>query len=252
MMCFLDKPTSFGPSPICPRHLLARMILSRSLRSAIHLPTMVSVLPRISGVAPSGYTSAVSKKNTPASNALSMIAKEAASSHWLPKVMVPRQISLTLRPVRPSRLIFMAAVLESLCVVGLEPLERALPAVFSRLFVEARTVVGKERVARVGVDVDARSLQLRYHVLREARVQLILFSSDLAVPGNRGFDCGLLGRIQPNDAPTPTKPGDRQLRSIRPRILFRECQRGVQVGQVLRVWHFGYDRALDLPEIRQL
>src|SRR6478735_120195 len=159
MMCFLDKPTSFGPSPICPRHLLARMILSRSLRSAIHLPTMVSVLPRISGVAPSGYTSAVSKKNTPASNALSMIANDASSSHWLPKVMVPRQISLTFKPVRPRRLIFMLDVLESLRVVGLEPIERALPAVFSRLFVEAGTVVGKERVARVGVDVNARSLR---------------------------------------------------------------------------------------------
>src|ERR1700730_17877422 len=34
------------------------------------------------------------------------MAREVGSSHWFPKVIVPRQISETFKPVRPKRLIF--------------------------------------------------------------------------------------------------------------------------------------------------
>src|SRR6266567_9215429 len=34
------------------------------------------------------------------------MACDAGSSHWFPKVIVPRQISETFKPVRPKRLIF--------------------------------------------------------------------------------------------------------------------------------------------------
>src|ERR1043166_8738507 len=51
--------------------------------------------------------SAVSKKETPRSDALSMIWNDVFSSHWWAKVMVPRQISETFRPVRPRRRGFM-------------------------------------------------------------------------------------------------------------------------------------------------
>src|SRR5438105_553177 len=36
------------------------------------------------------------------------MAKEVGSSHWWPKVIVPRQTSETFRPVRPTRRVFMA------------------------------------------------------------------------------------------------------------------------------------------------
>src|SRR6266567_6317883 len=41
-------------------------------------------------------------KSMPRSAAWSSTALEAASSHWLPKIMVPRQRRLTLSPLRPS------------------------------------------------------------------------------------------------------------------------------------------------------
>src|SRR5262245_61766120 len=47
-------------------------------------------------------------KLTPASLARSRLAKLTPSSHWWPKVIVPRQISDTFSPVDPRRLIFMA------------------------------------------------------------------------------------------------------------------------------------------------
>ncbi|CAB4719648.1 unannotated protein [freshwater metagenome] len=51
--------------------------------------------------------SAVSMKVMPASAAVSMIETEVSSSHWYPKVIVPRHSGDTLRPVLPKRTCFM-------------------------------------------------------------------------------------------------------------------------------------------------
>src|SRR4051794_12538897 len=66
-----------------------------------------SVRPAHAGFGGTGYSSAASKKSTPAANALSMMATLAFSSDMLPKVIVPRQISDTVRPVFPRRRCFM-------------------------------------------------------------------------------------------------------------------------------------------------
>ena len=74
-----------------------------SRRRSSHWPRIASLRPAVSGDGGTGYTSAQSKKVTPPADALSRMANEVFSSHWWPKVIVPRQISETLRPVRPMR-----------------------------------------------------------------------------------------------------------------------------------------------------
>src|SRR5262245_33819391 len=97
-----ESPTSLMPSPTLPRHLVARNTRGRTPRSFIQRPMISSVRPAVAVPPPSGYTSAVSKKSTPAANARSRIANDVGSSACTPKVMVPRHRVGTRMPVRPS------------------------------------------------------------------------------------------------------------------------------------------------------
>src|SRR5579872_5957843 len=90
---------------------------------ASHRPMIDSVLPLFSF---QPYTLAVSTKLIPASTARSMIACDSFSSVCGPKFIVPRHRRLTLRPVRPSRVISMAAPGYSGTTV--KPPEDLLPA----------------------------------------------------------------------------------------------------------------------------
>lgn len=95
------------PAAMLPYTLVARTTLSRRPPPwANQLPMILSVRPLFS---PQPYTLAVSKKLMPASSAASMIAWLSASSVCGPKFMVPRTSRLTLSPVRPSCVYFMAA-----------------------------------------------------------------------------------------------------------------------------------------------
>src|SRR5258708_4204884 len=47
------------------------------------------------------------------------MAREVGSSHWFPKVIVPRQISETFKPVRPKRLMFIVFSSSLLLIVCL-------------------------------------------------------------------------------------------------------------------------------------
>ena len=79
MMFLRELPASHGFGPVGKWHFVARMKFSR--REPNHRPITSSVRPKISGGAPSGYTSAVSKNVMPASAAASMIANDVSSSH---------------------------------------------------------------------------------------------------------------------------------------------------------------------------
>src|SRR6266700_1920929 len=104
MMCSREPPWLLGLLLIGRANFVARIICSR--RPLSQRPIYSSVRPIVSGVEPRGYALAVSKKNTPLSNALSIIAREVGSSHWFPKVIVPRQIFETCSPVRPRYVTF--------------------------------------------------------------------------------------------------------------------------------------------------
>src|SRR5713101_909812 len=117
MMCSREPPWLLGLLLIGRANFVARIICSR--RPLSQRPIYSSVLPIVSGVEPRGYALAVSKKKTPLSNALSIMAREVGSSHWFPKVIVPRQISETFKPVRPKRLIFIAFSSSLLLIVYL-------------------------------------------------------------------------------------------------------------------------------------
>src|SRR5437660_1125340 len=104
MMCSREPPWLLGLLLIGRANFVARIICSR--RPLSQRPIYSSVRPIVSGVEPRGYALAVSKKKTPLSNALSIIAREVGSSHWFPKVIVPRQIFETCSPVRPRYVTF--------------------------------------------------------------------------------------------------------------------------------------------------
>src|SRR2546429_6486228 len=104
MMCSREPPWILGLLLIGRANFVARIICSR--RPLSQRPIYSSVRPIVSGVEPRGYALAVSKKNTPLSKALSIIAREVGSSHWFPKVIVPRQIFETCSPVRPRYVTF--------------------------------------------------------------------------------------------------------------------------------------------------
>src|SRR5262245_17708060 len=71
-----------------------------------------------------------------------------------PNVIVPRQISDTSRPVRPSFFIFMQQ--SSTGAVRAKPGERARPAVARCFSIVGRAVIGMEAVLRAGIDDDFR------------------------------------------------------------------------------------------------
>src|SRR3984957_17509461 len=100
MMCLRELPPSIGAGPMGTKHLVARM--NRSRLPPIQRPMISSVRPRVARSPPSGYASDVSKKSTPASAALSMMANPVASSLCSPNVIVPRQSRDTCSPLRPS------------------------------------------------------------------------------------------------------------------------------------------------------
>src|SRR2546421_10714468 len=104
MMCSREPPWLLGLRLIGEANFVARIICSR--RPLSQRPIYSSVRPIVSGVEPRGYALAVSTKNTPLSNALSIIAREDGSSHWFPKAIVPIQIFETCSSVRPSYLTF--------------------------------------------------------------------------------------------------------------------------------------------------
>src|ERR1700736_1229598 len=99
MTCLRLPPASLDPGPIRPTHLVATTRSRRRLAS--HLPRISSVRPAVSREGGTGYTSAVSRKCMPRSQARSSTAKAAFSSTWEPKIMVPRQSRLTCSPLRP-------------------------------------------------------------------------------------------------------------------------------------------------------
>ena len=98
-MLSADSRPSLGHSPMSPYSLVAITVFSR------RPPPWLNQRPTISSVAPRPlerpYTLAESKKLIPASNPASMIENEVGSSVSGPKFMVPRQMRLTVRPVRP-------------------------------------------------------------------------------------------------------------------------------------------------------
>src|SRR5437763_8204772 len=104
MMCSREPPWLLGLLLIGRANFVARIICSR--RPLSQRPIYSSVRPIVSVVEPRGYALAVSKKKTPLSKALSIIAREVGSSHWFPKVIVPRQISETCSPVSPRYFTF--------------------------------------------------------------------------------------------------------------------------------------------------
>jgi hypothetical protein len=90
------------PSPEC---FVATTQASRRPPRANQSPTISSLSPTVSAATGfTGYISAVSRKSTPASSARSICAWASAREVCVPKVMVPRQSSLTSIPVRPSGL----------------------------------------------------------------------------------------------------------------------------------------------------
>ncbi len=94
-----DDPVKFGSLPMGAYALVASTTPSRLPRSA---------LPTISSDSPDEYTSAVSMKLIPASNARWMMRTESSWSGLphSPNIMAPRHSGLTLTPVRPSARIF--------------------------------------------------------------------------------------------------------------------------------------------------
>jgi len=74
---------------------------------ANQLPMMDSVAPQVSALAGTEYISAVSMKLMPRSRARSRMAWATASWTCSPKVMVPRQMGVTCRPLEPSATVFM-------------------------------------------------------------------------------------------------------------------------------------------------
>src|SRR5918996_3155779 len=94
MMCLRERPTSFGPSPIELRTLVARMTSSRNGLIAS---------PVTSSDTPLEYTLAVSRKFPPAPTKRSTIFLVSSAPTSRPKVMHPRQSSETSTPVSPSR-----------------------------------------------------------------------------------------------------------------------------------------------------
>jgi hypothetical protein len=96
-----------GTGPTRMRHLVAST--KRSRLPASHLPTNSSVRPTSRARAALGDVGSVDERDA-ALRARSMMAKEVRSSHWWPKVMVPRHTSETLSPVRPIRRVFIGWV----------------------------------------------------------------------------------------------------------------------------------------------
>jgi hypothetical protein len=84
------------------------MIRSRHPLAFNHLPTISSVTPNNFALGGTGYISAVSKKSIPVSTARSIIAKDSDSLDCNPKVIVPRQMSVTTNPLLPSLFRFIA------------------------------------------------------------------------------------------------------------------------------------------------
>ena len=100
-MSCAERP-GFGRTQGMPREgpatLLASVSFSRTPgRDLNQRPMMVSVAPKVASRAGTAYISAVSKKSTPRSTALSMMRWAWASSTCSPNVMVPRQMGLTRR-----------------------------------------------------------------------------------------------------------------------------------------------------------
>ena len=88
----------------------------------IHEPMNSSVRPTVSArTGFTGYISAVSMKVMPWSSAMSIWRCASASSVWLPQVMVPRQISVTSMPVRPSVVVFILSPVMSRFAVAADP-----------------------------------------------------------------------------------------------------------------------------------
>src|ERR1043165_9174495 len=95
-------------------------------------------------------------KRTPASAAFVMMANDVFSSHWGPNVIVPRQISVTLRPVRPRRCIFMACSSRS-CGFAIQ-------------IIESGTAFHRPRTAYADFNADVRGAQLgNLHVYANRR-----------------------------------------------------------------------------------
>jgi hypothetical protein len=100
MMCLRDRPRSFSPSDIAMYTLVATTTSSRR-------NSLPSSRPVTTSLAPPAYASAVSKKITPPSAAARTRGSAASSSstHCLlllsPKLIMPRQIRDTRRPVEP-------------------------------------------------------------------------------------------------------------------------------------------------------
>ena len=90
---------SLGPSVMPQKNFVETTYFRRGQAS------FFSASPMISSLLPAAYTSALSKKFTPASQAAAMHSRAAPVSSWLPYVThEPNESSLTLRPERPSRL----------------------------------------------------------------------------------------------------------------------------------------------------
>ncbi len=75
-MCARDRPTWFTPGPTRPRTLVATTTCSRGRSNDF------SAAPTSRSDSPSEYTSAVSMKLTPASNAVAINASASFSPTW--------------------------------------------------------------------------------------------------------------------------------------------------------------------------
>src|SRR5262249_18532961 len=113
MMCWRERPASFGPEPIGPHTLVAMTIAGRLRRAAIQAPSTVADSPPLLPGAHREYTSAVSMKLPPASTYASSTASEAFWSVVHPNVLPPKQRAATFNPLRPSFRISMRGDLPS-------------------------------------------------------------------------------------------------------------------------------------------
>src|SRR5690348_2236310 len=145
-MWYRDSPPSFGPGPMSPRTFVATSTSSRFLPSAS---------PRICSDRPFEYTSAVSKRLTPASRQRSICRRAPSTSirptglaqPVPPKPIVPRVTVETRSPDRPSCLYSMP-----------RPYGRAIPPADAdgapAPQSSAEQVVTHDRVAALRADAD--------------------------------------------------------------------------------------------------
>src|SRR5947207_9327755 len=132
-------------------------------------------------------------------------------------------------------------------VIGVEAVRRvridlALAGFAGRLARRLPLLVNFRRNELIGAAVERehRTFQIRLDIGRVLRRQLAGWAVD-SVPRDSRFEVGVVRGIEPDGAPAPTEPGDRELGSVRLARGFRESDSRIEVRIDLRVRHLGDD-----------